>query len=238
MARSSETGNAVNLGKFASTVSIVESLGDSFDPAHEIIKKDALQSFYQECQDAHKKATDTQVAYDRAVNTRKALFQPLKKIGTRILNAYIAAGAPTADVEDLRGVNRKLQGDNVRAAKDPGSDEEGKRAYSAAQQGFVNLVDHLSVMTARCAGLPGYAPADADIEVSALQQLAQQLKTANTAVDTAAHAWRTAREERSRLFYDEDRGMVARSQLLRSYFKSKKEGGDPLKGIQFRTFRK
>ncbi|TCJ14441.1 hypothetical protein EPD60_10650 [Flaviaesturariibacter flavus] len=237
MPRSTETGNAVNLGKFASTVSIVESLGATFTPVNEIIQKDKLQAFFNECKAAHERVASAQDNYDRAVNRRRDLFKSLKRTGTRVVNAYIAAGAAPGDVEDIRAINRKLQGETSRAVKDPGSDEAAKRAYSTSQQGFINQADHVAGLAARCAGLRGFAPADADIDLPALQTLVAQLQDANKAVDTLAQEFRSAREARTRLFYDEERGMVARSQLLRSYFKSRKDGGDPLKGIQFRTVR-
>jgi hypothetical protein len=230
-----ETGHAVNLGNLASAVSIISSLGPAFAPSHDSIKKDALQDYVAECKRAHDAVLGAHETYDGAVNERRSKYKVLKRLGTRVLNAYIAAGADAGAVEDLRGINRRLQGDTAKSIADPGADTEGKKAYSNSQQGFVNLAAHFNEMLLRCSRLAAYAPADDDIKVPALQAFVQALADANTRVDTAAQAFRAARTARDRMFYDEDRGMVARSQLLRSYFKSRKEGGDPLKGIRFRS---
>lgn len=230
----SENGHGMNLGRMATTVTIVESLGPVFQPVHELIQPANMKQYYQDCATAHTAVTKKQDAYDRAVNDRRARYAGLKKLATRVLNAYIDSQAPAADVDDLRGVNKRLQGTRTSAAADPGTDEAAKRKYSTSQQSFVNQADLFNQLITRVEGFPGYRPADEDLKTDALRALHTQLGQDNLAVDAAATALRLARDERDKLFYDADRGMSARRQRLSSYFKSRKDGGNPIKGISFR----
>ncbi|RYZ88957.1 MAG: hypothetical protein EOP04_08125 [Proteobacteria bacterium] len=232
--KNSESGHAINLGKMASTVSIVESLGATFQPAHEDIKPDALRTYFGDCDAAQTDVKNAEDAYDRAVNARRDAYAGLRKLATRVINAYVDAGASAADVEDARAVNRKLQGGQPKPAKDPGQDAEGKQNYSTSQQSFISVADHFDFLLRRVGSFAGYAPTDADLKKEALEDVRHALSTHNSAVDRAAMRLRDARDARKRLFYDGDRGMTARSQRLRSYFKTRPGGIDPLKGIRFR----
>ncbi|RYY87448.1 MAG: hypothetical protein EOO15_11845 [Chitinophagaceae bacterium] len=236
MGKNSETGHAVNYGKLVKTVTIVEGLGPVFQPVHELIQANNLKNYQLQCKTALDGVKAAEDAFDRAVNLRRDLFGDLKKLSTRIMNAYEDAGASAADVDDLRGVNRKLQGYRPLPAKDPGQDEAGKKQYSIAQLSFINQADNFANIVTRVSAFAGYRPAEADLLPAALEERHRQLGLATDAVDAAASALQQAREARNRLFYDADLGMSARRKRLGNYFKSRKDGSNPLKGISFRNF--
>ncbi|RYY64254.1 MAG: hypothetical protein EOO12_10145 [Chitinophagaceae bacterium] len=60
-------------------------------------------------------------------------------------------------MDDLRGVNRKLQGHRPLPAKDPDQNEAGKKQYSIAQQSVISQAGHFHSLISRMAALAATA---------------------------------------------------------------------------------
>ncbi|RYY97148.1 MAG: hypothetical protein EOO11_11715 [Chitinophagaceae bacterium] len=234
MAKSpSDTGHQINIASLSKTCTIVDALGDSYQPAHPDIQPAALRDFLRRCEEVHDTVKRSESGYDTAVNVRKALFASLKKKATRVVNAYIDSGAPAGDVDDIRGINNVLQGNSPKAPKDPGEGAE-EESYSTSQQSFASQADRFDSLLVRCAALRGYRSSEADLSLDALKAFHQELVAASTAVDGAAFALREARRHRKAVMYNEEQGCVARSKRIRSYSKTK--GMDILGGTRFRSY--
>ena len=62
----------------------------------------------------------TKISFDNATNARELAFKDLKILATKVVNALLVSGATTLAVDDVKTINRKIQGAKANGgAKNP-----------------------------------------------------------------------------------------------------------------------
>ena len=118
MASNSEVGHAKNVANFEKLISFCNGYGGSYNPSKNSIKLTALNTLLTDAQKAVAKVTTQTVAYNNTVNTRMQLFDPIKKLSTRLVNALNATDASDETKADAKSVNKKIQGKSASEKKE------------------------------------------------------------------------------------------------------------------------
>ena len=226
MASTSEQGHNRNAANFDKLITHCVSYGTAYNPSKASIKIAAIQAQATAARNSLTAINTLTPAYKNAVAARTAAFKPLDKLITKVSNALKASDA-TPEVNDAaKTMIRKLQG---RRATPKKTDEEKETAadageeiveISTSQLSYDNRLDNFDKLIKMLAAIPQYAPNEADLKITALTTIYNDLKTKNTAVITAEIPLNNARITRNTLLYKDGTGVVDTAATIKTYVKS------------------
>lgn len=226
MASTSETGHAKNAANFDDLISFVTGYGTAYNPSKATIKLTALQTLSTSAKTAINAVNAALPAYSNAVAAREASFEPLSKLITRVNNALKATDTTEQVDESAKTLVRKIQGSRATVKK---TDEEiatekseGKetKEISSSQMSYDSRLDNFDKLIKLLTSVTLYAPNEADLKVTALTTLYNDLKAKNTAVVTATTPLSNARIARNDILYKANTGLVAIALDTKTYIKS------------------
>ncbi len=110
MASTSETRHAKNIANFQDLISFCQGYGTAYNPAKNSLTIAQLQAAFQLAQTKLNTAKTEKALFDNATNARRNQYSNLKPYVTKIVNAYAVSGADPLSVDDIKAVNKKLQG--------------------------------------------------------------------------------------------------------------------------------
>jgi len=244
MASTSEQGHNRNAANFDKLITHCVSYGTAYNPSKAALKTAALQAQATAARNSLTAINTLTPAYKNAVAARVVAFKPLDKLVTRLGNA-LKASDTTAEVNDTaKTIIRKLQG---RRATPKKTDEEKKTAadagneiteISTSQLSYDNRLDNLDKLIKMLASIPQYTPNEAELKITALTALYNDLKAKNTAVTTAEIPLNNARISRNNLLYKDAVGLVDTAASIKTYVKSIYNASSPqYKAISKLTFK-
>ena len=226
MASTSETGHAKNVANLDDLISFATGYGTAFNPSKASIKLTALQTLSTSAKNAINAVNAALPAYSNAVAAREAAFEPLNKLITRVNNALKATDTTEQVDESAKTLVRKIQGTRATAKKT----EEEKAAEKAAgkenkeisssQMSYDSRLDNFDKLIKLLTSVTLYAPNEADLKVTALTTLYNDLKAKNTAVVTATTPLSNARISRNDILYKTNTGLVDIALDTKTYIKS------------------
>lgn len=235
----SETGHVKNLMNFEDLLARFIALGGRYTPSRPELQLSHLQQVHQEAQMVFDRLTMALTLNDTATNTRADLFELLGPLATRIVNNLIASGVSAKTLEDARGFQRRIQGARLSkketdvapvpvetsAAETAVNGTEngvsdGDKTNSSARLSYDLKIDHFAKLVSLTQNEPTYQPHEPDLQIGALQDFLQQLRTANTNKTYAEAELETARSERKRVFYHLETGMVPLAMQAKAYVKA------------------
>ncbi len=243
MTSTSETGHAKNVANYEKLVTDVTALGVTYNPNKANLKLPALNTQLTSAKAAIAAVNTAGSLLKSAANARDAGFMPLSNLVTRVNNALKASGTSAQIEENTRTLVRLLQG---RRATPKMTEEaknvaatEGKTVVeiSSSRMSFDSRLDNLDKLIKLLASVPAYAPNEADLKVTALTTLYNDLKAKNSAAVTAEISLKNARISRSDVLYKPATGLVDISVDVKTYIKSVYGGTSPqykmVSGLQF-----
>ena len=244
MASTSEQGHNRNAANFDKLITHCVSYGTAYNPSKAAIKIAAIQAQATAARNSLTAINTLTPAYKNAVAARTAAFKPLDKLITKVSNA-LKASDTTPEVNDAaKTIIRKLQG---RRATPKKTDEEKKTAadageeiveISTSQLSYDNRLDNFDKLIKMLAAIPQYTPNEADLKITALTVIYNDLKTKNTVVITAEIPLNNARISRNNLLYKEATGLVDTATTIKTYIKSLYNASSPqYKAISKLTFK-
>ena len=125
MATNSDASLAKNVTNFETLISIVTSLGATYNPSKDSLKLPALQTLLTAANESTITFKDAESARSTAVDNRQLAFEPISRLFTRVNNALKASNSTVQADETARTIFRKLQGKRASAKLT----EEQKLAY-------------------------------------------------------------------------------------------------------------
>ncbi|NJK85260.1 MAG: hypothetical protein HC906_04135 [Bacteroidales bacterium] len=121
-------------------------------------------------------------AYQRTTNEREVVFEPFKRLCTRIVSSFEICGTTKQAVQDARAINKKIRGNKVKviapaasAQEYDGTDEQMKK-ISQAQQGYDNLLANFTRLAEIVRKEPLYKPNETELTVESIDGLIGQIK--------------------------------------------------------------
>lgn len=230
----SETGHAKNVALLEKMKAYCVGYGNMYKPSKSSIQLENMQQLLVAARNAMQTVTNTYIAHTNAVNARMEVFNELKPLIGRVINALAAVDVPEKTLSDARAIYRRIRG--VRASKkeetvvqtttmvtepnmidatedtaaesvnEPTNGTEssnGKttRYNSSAQTSKDQLIEHVARLVALLETEPAYQPNEEELQVAALQQYLERLRSLNSAVNITEVTWSNARIQRDELLY-------------------------------------
>lgn len=226
MTSTTETGHAKNVANFDDLISFVTGYGTAYNPSKATIKLTALQTLSTSAKTAINAVNAALPAYSNAVAAREAAFEPLSKLITRVNNALKATDTTEQVDESAKTLVRKIQGSRATAKKTEeeitAEKAEGKetKEISSSQMSYDSRLDNFDKLIKLLTSVTLYAPNEADLKVTALTTLYNDLKAKNTAVVTATTPLSNARIARNEILYKTNTGLVDIALDTKTYIKS------------------
>lgn len=226
MASTSETGHAKNVANFDDLISFALGYGATYNPSKASLKVTALQALSTSAKASINAVNAALPAYSNAVAARETGFEPLSKLITRVMNALKATDTTEQVDESARTLVRKIQGSRATAKK---TDEEktalaaeGKetKEISSSQMSYDSRLDNFDKLIKLLTSVTLYVPNEADLKVTALTTVYNDLKAKNAAVVTATTPLSNARISRNDILYKANTGLVDIALDTKTYLKS------------------
>ncbi len=246
MASTSETGHAKNVANYEKLIADVTALGTVYNPSKANLKLTALNTQLTAAKAAIVAVNSAEPAYKNAVSARDAAFSTVGKLITRVNNALKASDTTEQVDESAMTLVRKLQG---RRATPKKTEEQKKVAadagkeiveISSSQMSFDSRLDNFDKLIKLLTSVTAYAPNEADLKVTALTTVYNDLKTKNTAVISAETPLTNARISRNDVLYKPLTGVVDTTVDVKSYIKSVYGATSPqykaISGLKFTSY--
>jgi hypothetical protein len=246
MASTSETGHAKNVANYEKLIADITALGTAYNPSKANLKLAALNTQLTAAKAAITAVNSAEPAYKNAVSARDVSFSTISKLITRVNNALKASDTTEQVDESAMTLVRKLQG---RRATPKKTEEQKKVAadagkeiveISSSQMSFDSRLDNFDKLIKLLTSVTAYAPNEADLKVTALTTVYNDLKAKNTAVTTAEAPLTNARIARNDVLYKANTGVVDISVDVKSYIKSVYGATSPqykaISGLKFTSY--
>jgi hypothetical protein len=239
MASTSETGHAKNIANFQDLIAFVTGYGATYNPSKNALKLPQLNTLAATSQTKLADVIAKNTAYNNAVNDRIAVFEPLKALSTRLINALETTDAPKEKIDDAKGFNRKIQGKKATSSTIPTDPNTPAPAtISASQQSYDQQIQHFAGLVSVLQSEPSYAPNETDLKIVTLTAKQTRLTTKNSAVAAAYTSISNARLARNKTLYDPAVGLVDVALEIKKYVKSVFGANSPeyaqISGIEFK----
>ncbi len=248
MTTDSKAGHEANIIHFDQMLGFLLGYGTNYAPSKNAIKMPSLQLVQTNANASNTAANSAQASLSIAISSRMTGFLPLSKMGTRILNALKATDTTEAIDEHATSLVHKLQGRRATPKLNDEQREAAKAAgtevkeVSSSQMGFDLRLDTFDKLLKLLSGIPLYNPNEADLKLTALTALFNDLKAKNAAVLNATIALSNARIARNDVLYKPNTGLVDLAADVKAYIKSVYGATSPqykqISGLKFSRPRK
>lgn len=218
MATINETGHSINVKNLQAIITYCTAYGAKYNPSKSSIKIAALQQLLIDSNAAMQNVTDKLIQYNAAVNTRRSIFDPIKSLSTRLINALAVTDASDATIKDAKGFNRKIQG--ARASSLPTSLPPDTKTISTSQQSYTQIIEHFSKLIALLENEVSYTPNEPELQIATLKALIDTMRNASLSQTQAAAELNNARLLRNNVLYQDDTGLHAVALDVKKYVKS------------------
>jgi hypothetical protein len=221
MPSTSETGHAKNVTHFEQLISFCTGYGGNYNPSKVTLTIPELTNLHSTAKSDLQNVIDLTVNYNNVVNTRAIIFDPLRKLATRLVNAFIVTDATAEMIKDAKTINRKIQGKRAKEITTPTDPNTPAPAtISTSQQSYDQLIEHFAKLITLLKSEPSYAPNEADLRIPTLDALLTQLRAENTNVMNEYTNVSNARINRDITLYKKKTGLVDTALEVRAYVKS------------------
>ena len=226
MATNSETGHATNVANFSKMLVVCTSFGAAYNPSNPFIQLSQMNTSLTQAKDCLTALNAAQSTYMNALSVRTTLFKPFSALVTRIGNAVKASAANKQTKEQVMTLVRKLQGrratpksseEEIAAAKAEGKDI---KEVSSSQMGINNRLQNFNKLVQLLDTISEYTPNEADLTVSALANLYQDMYDKNMQVINAESPMNNLRIARNEILYKENSGLFDTANAAKMYIKS------------------
>ena len=221
MPSTSETGHAKNVTHFEQLISFCNGFGGNYNPSKVTLTIPEITNQHATAQTELQNVINLTVDYNNIVNTIAITFEPIRKLATRLVNAFIVTDATTEMVKDAKTINRKIQGKRAKEITTPvDPNTPAPATISTSQQSYDQLIEHFAKLIALLKSEPSYAPNEAELSTSVLDTLLNQFKAENTNVMNAYTTVSNARISRDVTLYQANTGLVPTALDVKGYIKS------------------
>lgn len=242
MASTSEVGHAKNVGNFQSLKAFAKGYGVQYNPSKAILTLVNLNASYDRAKDAMGAVTTANTANNTAVNNRADEFKDVPQLVTRLLNALDSSDASMRTVDDARGFVKKIRGTRAPKKAEEKAGEQQPVTISNSQKSFDNMIEHFNGIKTVLESEPSYAPNEADLQITAVEDKLTKLEKSNNAVATSEEGLSNSRLNRNKVLYSNPDSITELAAEVKKYVKSVFGATSPefkqVSGLAFRVFKK
>ena len=226
MATNTDASLAKNVTNFETLISVVTSLGATYNPSKDSLKLPALQTLHSAATDSMTALKNAESATATAVDTRELAFKSIGSLFTRINNALKASNSTVQADDTAKSIFRKLHGKRASAKLTEEQKAillaEGKEVNqnSNSQMGYDDRVENFESLISFLQTVPEYNPNEEELKITTLQALLSDLKAKNISVMQNRIAEDTVRGVRKSVQNTPLTGLVDIANDVKSYIKS------------------
>lgn len=217
-----ETGHARNLEHFETMIAYLTGYGAAYAPSNPDLDIASLTGVRDDAANAIADVAAKLAPWKVKIADRENIYSGIRKLSTRLTNSYAATGTEDNKVDNVKTINRDIQGKRAKALPpdDPDTPEIESEGNSVSHQSYVQVAESFSKMIEQLDEDPLYNPAENELKIATLTTLLNNMQTANGAVTTATVPLSNARINRNEAMYNEDTGLCSRAALVKKYVKS------------------
>lgn len=252
MASTSETGHDKNVANFDRLISFCQGYGSAYNPSKNSLKIPQLQTQIASVKVNVTAVTNTNIAFNNAVNARMIAFKDLPKLCTRLVNALDVTSASKELVKDAKTVNAKINGGGKLTKADAGKNAkpidpnapvvETPKSISTSQRSYDSLIAHFAKLIAILSTEPTYLPNENELKIVTLNALLTNLKNLNMAVANTYTTVSNARISRDASMYNPTNGIIQIAKEVKGYVKSvfgaSSSQYKQVSGLEFKTIKR
>lgn len=217
----SETGHAKNVNNFQQLISFCTGYGATYNPSKATLSLPSLALKHQMAQTELQNWIDATVNFNNFVNSRMMVFEPLRKLSTRLISALSVTNASSEMIKDAKTINRKIQGKRATEIKAPTNPNTPvPNTISASQLSYVLQIEHFSKLIVLLKSEASYTPNEPELRIAELETYLTQLNVHNTNVMQSYAAVSNARIKRDAILYKVKTGLVDTAMEVKAYIKS------------------
>lgn len=225
MASKNETGHARNVAHLETLISFCTNYGATYNPSKAAIQLPALNALLTNARAAIDDVAQKVILFRNSTNARRLLFQELKPLSTKLINALSVTEASAKTLQDAKAINKKIQG-----TRSPKKEEEPNtsspqgagetKTISTSQQSYDQQVEHFNLLINLLQNEASYNPNETELQVATLSALLNNMRAANTNVINNYTAISNSRIIRNEILYQEETGLCILGQEAKRYIKS------------------
>jgi hypothetical protein len=247
MASTNETGHHKNVANFSTLISKCNGYGASYNPSNAALSIASLNTLHTNAIGVINKVNQSLPAYNNALSARTAVFKPLNKIITRILNSLKSMSPTAKTTENVITITRKLKGqrasaklteDELKTLKEAGKEVT---QISTSQLSFDSKIDNLSKLINQLAAIKEYKPNEKELQVEFLTAILEDLKIKNQAAIDSEIPLSNTRIARNEILYKAEVGLVDIASHVKNYVKSLFGATSPqyrlISSLEFKRFK-
>ena len=226
MKSAQESGVLNFIAGFQQVVTSVADLGSTYNPKPERLKTVNLQASLAQTNLLQAEVVTNEGIYRNAISARQAIYEPIRKFATRINNAFAITDADPNLKATVKGITAKFRSSSNKsratasAASEGSNTSEMPRTHSTAQTGYDNLPGHLRRIIAIIETVPSYDPAESDLSLNSIKNMASTCDQANSRAMEAENRFNMARDRRDDFLYNKNTGLIAVTHEVKQYVKS------------------
>jgi hypothetical protein len=208
------------------------ALGATFNPGMESMKGTALTLLLTEAQKSIEAVHEAQAIQVDAINVRNRAFDELPFLGTRIISAVGASGAPPDYLADVNRIRLRfryqpLKGSALKTRSGEQTEQTngvdippaGTPRRPVSYLGFDNKIENLAELIGLLKKESRYIPNEDDLSVESLEAFLAELRQKHTAVSTASMALYSARQHCKKMLFANE-GIYGSSVRVKKYIQS------------------
>ena len=243
MSSTSEVGNLKNVTNFGTLISFTTGYGANYAPSNTAIQLTELNTKKTTAESDLELVKDTEIPLNKIRGERIALFEPLKRLSTRVIGVFQSCGATKETIEKAIAINRKIQG--KRAPGLPKTKIDGKDnpdTISTSQQSYDRQADFFLELIKLAESEAKYNPSETELTTANMKIYQQQLFIINQTVKDIYIPYSNAIIALDKTLYTPETGLVDLAYTTKNYIKSAFGASSPqykqVSGIKFTRPRK
>lgn len=240
----SERTHAKNLENLHIAISLIESLGATWNPNNPLIAGNALTEFKEQFGNSMGAVNAAYSVEQNKVGEQIAAFKPVSKKVNKIMKAAAGQSLSTEFMSNLRSTANRVNAVKV-SKSTPDTSPDGQPAQassSVSRRSYAGILESLDLLDEQIKNNSNYKPNEEEYKSASISAWVASLQTAHNAALDSKTDTRTARAARNSFGYDQSTGIIARMNAAKAYAETILDKSDPrfqqLKKLRFVDYSK
>ena len=215
-----------NVTNFGVLYSKTTTYGSKYNPSNELYAPSNLQKIKADGESALNQVNFAEVNYKSAISAQTESFEGFDQYITRVANTLNICGASSQIIEQGQSIIRQLRGkrvsellsnDELALAKEKGDESKQNTIHNST----INIkIENFGKLYTFLGNIPQYNPNEADLSINAMEEKLSGLKSKHEVVTNAKIALEVARNNRDKILYKLDTGLVDIALSVKQYIKA------------------
>ena len=245
MKSNSETGHNKNIANFERLIYFCKTIDAKYQPSKTNLSITELEKLYSQSKEKIEKSIISTQEHFLIIGEFQALFQPLKKLSTQLINALEACGATPSEIQQAKSINLKIQGKRANNKPKDTKIVEGeiveKKIISVSRQSKDSMLEHFSKLLELLREVPSYQPKEIFLQIKTLELQLQNLNEKNSLSMQKKMEYQQSLISRNEMLYNTENGLINIAKQVKKYLKSIFGPNNPnyqqINSLQFKHYR-